>query len=317
LPHNAVSTQQGSPPRRTSTLLRDVRASKYIYLMVLPGLAFYIIFLYIPIYGITLAFKDYSYALGILKSPWNGLHNFVEIMAEPQFGRAVRNTIIISFGRILTGFPVPILLALLLNEVRSRGYQRGLQTLYTFPHFLSWVILAGILTNLLNSSGTVNNFLVAVGGRKYNFLADPSLFRPLLFATGIWKESGWESIIYLAAMAAIDPALYEAATVDGANRAQRMLHITWPGIKAVVFLLLVLAVGNAMNAGFDQIFNLYNPVVFDKGDIIDTYVYRITFLRSPDYGMSTAVGVFKAGVNLLLLVAADRSAKALGQSGIF
>jgi putative aldouronate transport system permease protein len=285
--------------------------------MVLPGVAFYVIFLYIPIYGVTLAFKEYSYALGILKSPWNGIHNFVEIMSEPQFGRAVRNTVIISFGRIITGFFVPIFLALFLNELRSRAYQRGLQTIYTFPHFLSWVILGGILTNLLNSSGTVNNFIVAVGGHKYNFLADPALFRPILYVTGIWKESGWDSIIYLAAIAAIDPTLYEAATVDGAGRFQRMLHITWPGIKTVVFLLLVLAVGNAMNAGFDQVFNLYNPVVFDTGDIIDTYVYRITFLRAPDYGMSTAVGVFKASVNLLLLVAADRSAKALGQTGIF
>uniref|UniRef100_UPI000584C1CA ABC transporter permease n=1 Tax=Caldicellulosiruptor sp. F32 TaxID=1214564 RepID=UPI000584C1CA len=225
------------------------------------------IFCYIPMYGVTLAFKEYDYAKGILHSPWVGLRNFEFILMEPEFWQAFRNTIIISFGKLITGFPAPIILAILLNELREGRYKKSLQTIYTFPHFLSWVIVAGIIKNLFSSDGAINNALVALGFQKYSFLADARLFRPLLYISEIWKESGWSSIIYLAAISGIDPELYEAAYIDGANRWQRIRYITWPGIKPTAVLLFVLAVGNCMNAGFDQIFNLYNPLVYETGDI--------------------------------------------------
>ncbi|ABP68106.1 binding-protein-dependent transport systems inner membrane component [Caldicellulosiruptor saccharolyticus DSM 8903] len=302
---------------RKKSLIREIAYYKYIYLLLLPGLIFYIIFSYIPMYGVTLAFKEYDYAKGILHSPWVGLRNFEFILMEPEFWQAFRNTIIISFGKLITGFPAPIILAILINELREGRYKKSLQTIYTFPHFLSWVIVAGIIKNLFSSDGAINNALVALGFQKYSFLADARLFRPLLYISEIWKESGWSSIIYLAAISGIDPELYEAAYIDGANRWQRIRYITWPGIKPTAVLLFVLAVGNCMNAGFDQIFNLYNPLVYETGDIIDTYVYRITFLTNPDFGISTAVGLFKSVINFVLLISADRFLKAIGERGIY
>lgn len=302
---------------RRQGLFRDILKNRYIYLLLLPGIAFYIIFSYVPMYGVTLAFKEFMIKDGILGSPWVGLRNFEYILGEPEFWKVFKNTLIISFGRIITGFPVPILIAILFNEVRDGVYKKGLQTVYTFPHFLSWVIIAGIVRNLFSNDGAVNNLLFLLGTQKFNFLASNELFRPLLFVTDIWKEAGWSSIIYLATIAGINPELYEAAHIDGANRFRRILHITWPELRPTAVLLLILAVGNCMNAGFDQVYNLYNPLVYDSGDIIDTYLFRITFLTSPEYGVSTAVGLFKSLINLALLVSADRFLKLIGERGVF
>ncbi|MEG6613541.1 ABC transporter permease subunit [Pseudoclostridium thermosuccinogenes] len=299
------------------SLFREILLNKYIYLLLLPGVAFYIIFSYIPMYGVTLAFKQFIIKKGILGSPWVGFRNFEYILGEPEFWKVFKNTLIISFGRIITGFPVPIIFAILFNELREGAYKKGLQTVYTFPHFLSWVIIAGIVRNLFSNDGAINNLLFLLGAEKYNFLASNNLFRPLLFITDIWKEAGWSSIIYLATIAGISPELYEAASIDGANRFQRIIHITWPELRSTVVLLLILAVGNCMNAGFDQVYNLYNPLVYDSGDIIDTYVFRITFLTNPDFGVSTAVGLFKSFINMFLLIAADRFLKLIGERGIY
>jgi len=298
-------------------IIRSIISNKYTYIMLIPGVLFYLIFAYGPMYGITLAFKEFVISEGITGSPWVGLKNFEKLFSEKQFWDAFKNTIIISFGRLFFGFPAPIILAILVNEIRMKKYKKVLQTVFTFPHFLSWIIISGMIMNIFSSTGAINNLLGLLGFETQAFLANPGLIRPLLYSTDIWKSSGWSSIIYLAAISGVDLEQYEAATIDGANRFQRILHVTWPGMKPTAVLLLVLSVGGVMNAGFDQIFNLYNPTLYETADIIDTFVYRMTFQRPPDYGFSTALGLFKAIINFVLLLSADRFAKILGERGIF
>jgi len=297
-------------------LRKRMYESRYFYLMLLPGIVYFIVFNYMPMYGIQLAFKDFSISRGIWGSPWIGLSKFEKLFRSPEFFSALKNTLIISFLKTFVSFPVPIMLAILLNELRYSKLKRSLQTIYTFPHFLSWVIVAGILRNLLASNGALNNLISTLGGERVSFLTTPGIFRPLLVISAIWKESGWDCIIYLTAITAIDPTLYESADIDGANRWHKMLHITWPGMKHTAVILLILAVGHAMNAGFDQIFNMYNPAVYSVADIIDTYVYRITFELQPDYGFSTAVGLFKGVTNCVLLLSANAVAKRMSDSAV-
>jgi putative aldouronate transport system permease protein len=304
-------------PGKSRQLIRDIKKNKFTYLLLLPGILFYIIFQYIPLYGITLAFKTFMFNKGILGSPWSGLDNFRYVFVEPDFWTAVRNTLIISFGKIIIGFPAPIILALLINELWDGKLKRIFQTIYTFPNFLSWIIVAGFVINMSSDTGMINNLLAVLGFDKQAFLGDSALFRPLLVLTDIWKSAGWSCIIYLAAISSIDPSLYESSDIDGAGRIQKMWYITMPGIQSIAVLLLLLSVGNVMNAGFDQVFNLYNSMVYNVGDIIDTYLYRITFQSSPEFGVSVAVGLFKAVINFLLLVVADRFAKLMGSRGIF
>ncbi len=303
--------------RMRSPLVRSIIRSRYIYLLLLPAVAWYAIFCYGPMYGIQLAFKEFMYNKGIWGSPFVGLEKFEYILRDDLFWRAFRNTVAISFGSILITFPVPILLALLINEMSEGRFKKTLQTIFTLPHFFSWIIISGIVLNLFNHNGAINNLLALAGLERVAFLGIPTLFRPLLYGTSIWKEAGWGTIIYLAAISSIDPTLYEAAVVDGANRYHRMRYITWPGIKTTVVILLILSVGGIMNAGFDQVFNLYNPAVYEKGDIIDTYIYRVTFQSIADFGFSTAVGMFKSVINFVLLLAANRFARFFDSGRIF
>ncbi|MFD0713590.1 ABC transporter permease [Paenibacillus sp. GCM10027626] len=305
----------GAQPKRT--LLRDIMRNKYIYLILLPGLLYYALFHYAPMYGIQLAFKDFRANEGIWGSPFVGLKHYTYIFQDQEFWQAFNNTIVISLSRLLFQFPVPIVLALLLNELRESRYKKTLQTIFTFPHFLSWVIVSGMIVNVFGTQGAINHFLSLFGIEEQMFLSNQELFRPLLYISDAWKSSGWTAIIYLATIASISPELYEASYMDGANRFQRMLYITWPGIRSAVVLMLLLSVGNTMNAGFDQIFNMYNPAVLPVADILDTYIYRITFQTSGDFGFSTAVGLFKALINFALLVLFDRLAKMMGERGIF
>ncbi|MCL6456739.1 MAG: ABC transporter permease subunit [Gorillibacterium sp.] len=311
----AVPVQTVKP--KWNHLIKEIKKNKYLYFLLFPGLAFYIIFNYVPMYGITLAFKTFMFNKGIVGSPWSGFDNFSYLFVEADFWVAVKNTLIISFGKILFGFPAPIILALLINELWDGKLKKNLQTIYTFPNFLSWIIVSGFVVNLASDTGMINNLIHVLGFEKQAFLADSALFRPLLYVSDIWKSAGWSCIIYLAAIASIDPSLYESAEIDGASRIQKILSITLPNIRPTAVLLLLLSVGNVMNAGFDQVFNLYNPMVYNVGDIIDTYLYRITFQAPPEFGVSVAVGLFKACINFLLLVIADRMAKLMGSRGIF
>ena len=293
---------------------------RWIYLMLLPCMAFFIIFKYVPMYGIQLAFKDYVIK-GIAASPWNNFEHFKYMMTEPEFMPALRNTLIISFYRILFGFPFPILLAIMINEVYMPRYKRVLQTIYTFPHFLTWVVMAGIMLNLLGSTGMVRKvaeiFVPGIGD-NWNLLYNKAAFRSLLVISDIWKEAGWGTIIYLAAIAGIDQSLYEAATIDGCNRWQKIWYITLPGIVNMIAIQFVLRVGAVMEGGFDQIFNLYKPPVYETGDIIDTYIYRLSFVENTgvDMGFTTAVGLFKNVINFILLMVANFVTKALGQETV-
>ncbi|MCU6713126.1 ABC transporter permease subunit [Paenibacillus sp. J5C_2022] len=304
---------------KRSRLWKRIADYKYFYILALPLLLYYFIFEYVPMYGIILAFKEFNYSAGIMGSEWIGLANFTEIFQLNDFRIAFRNTLIIAFGRLLIEFPVPIVVALLLNEVRKASMKKFYQVVYTFPHFLSWVIVSGILINFLGSAGVLNQLLVMIGFEKVNLLVDPSSFRGLLFGSSIWKDMGWGAIIYLAAIASIPPSLYEAASIDGANRFQQMIHVTWPMLKPTIAILLILNVGGMMSSGgggFDQIFNLYNPAVYEVADILDTYVYRRTFAVGSSYGTSTAISLFKGVINCILLIAANRAVKRIGQEGL-
>ncbi len=302
--------------RRMRTLARQMWDARFIYVLLIPGILYFAIFHYGPMSGLVLAFKKYNARLGIWGSQWAGLQNFARIFTTPAAVLAIRNTFIINLSRLVVEFPVPILLALLLNEMPGKRVKRIYQTVYTFPHFLSWVVVSTILTNFLSNGGAVNSVIANLGGERVNFLANESTFRPLLYATHIWKEMGWNAIIYMAAIAGIDPTLYEAATVDGANRLRQAWHITLPGIRPTIIVLFILAVGRVMNSGFEQIFYLQNAAVKQVSDILDTYVYQITFKATPNYGFSTAVGMFKSVINLALLLLANRFVKAVSGSGL-
>jgi len=313
------------------TLRQRILQHKYFYILLAPAFLFYLIFNYVPMYGIVMSFKHFRFntpsAIGdipllryigqIMNMEWVGLKWFGMLWGRPDFWRAFNNTLIISSLKILFGFPAPIILALLLNEVKHTHLKRFYQTVYTFPHFLSWVLVSGLVIGVLSTNGLLNQLIVTFGGEKTTYLIDPKLFRGLLVGTEIWKGVGWGTIIYLAAMAGIDPQLYEAAAIDGANRWSCVVHITWPGIKSTAVILLILSCGNVLNAGFDQILNLYNAAVYEVADIIDTYVYRMSFVEPRNLSFTVAVGFFKSVINFLLLLAADRGAKLLGYGGLF
>jgi len=295
----------------------EYKKSKYLFLMLVPTLLWYAIFHYGPLYGVQLAFKDFSPIRGIWGSPWVGLEHFKFLFFQsPDFLRIFRNTVLISLYNLVFGFPAPIILALLLNELRFKVFKRVAQSISYIPHFFSWVVLAGIITVMLSpSEGPVNYLLKMVGLEPIYFLADSQYFRSTLVATGIWKEIGWGTIIYLAALAGVDPTLYEAAKIDGASRAKQTWYITLPSILPVITIMFILSLGSILNAGFDQIFNLYNPAVYDVADIIDTYVYRAGILGA-QFGLTTAVGLFKNIIGITLVLTTNYIVKKLGQEGV-
>lgn len=314
---NVVPRQRAAArPRKQKTLWQRIWLKRWCYLIILPGMAYFFLFKYVPMYGIQLAFKDFDMVAGITASPWIGLGNFRLLFRDREFFLALKNTLIISYMQLLLFFPFPVILSILINEVRPRKFKRTVQTILTFPHFLSWVIVAGIMMNILANNGAINNMLAVLGFDKYQFLTDKKLFRYILIFSLMWKESGWSCILYIAAITGIDPSLYEAATIDGANRWHRIRHITWPGILPVVVITLIMRVGHIMDAGFDQIMNMYNSTVLDVADILDTYIYRITFQRTPNFGFSTAVGLFKGLTNCILLLTVNTFCKKLTGTGI-
>lgn len=300
---NSEMKKQGLKQKRN--LWDRIKMYRYFYLMLIPALLFYIIFCYVPMYGVTLAFKEYDFSKGILGSEWNNFSNFKRLFADAGFWRAFQNTLIISAGRLLFEFPVPIILTLLMHEISKSKVKGFVQTILTFPHFLSWVVLSGIVITLFQDQGIINQVLALWGGGKNKVLVDGGEFRILLFVSNIWKEAGWSTIIYLAAVSGISPELYEAARVDGANRFQQMLAVTWPGLKGTVAVMLILQVGGIMNGGFDQVFNLYNSAVYSQADILDTFVYRASFMQGDSFGYTTAVGLTKSIINFALLLTAN------------
>ena len=290
--------------------------SKYLLLMILPAIVFYIIFCYVPMYGVLMAFKDFRPRLGIWNSPWNGVDNFIRVFEEPKFWQAFKNTLIIGSIKIVIGFLGAVIVALLLNELRMRRTKKVIQILVTFPHFLSWVVVSGFVFSLFNYYGAINALVASMGGDRANFLANKEFFFGLVFASDIWKEAGWGSIIYLATMAGIPQDQYEAADIDGATRLQKIWHITLPGIRPTAILLLIMSVGGVLSAGFDQILNLGNPLIREDVNIIDTYIYYHAIVGSDSAGVGTAIGLFKSVIGFTLVITVDRIAKAFGERGI-
>lgn len=285
--------------------------------MMIPVVVFYLIFAYFPMYGIVIAFKEYYPTQGILGSPWVGTVHFEWLFHAPEFTRAVKNTVIISFLKLLLCFPFPILLALFLNELPFLKYKKAVQTAIYLPYFISWVIIASIVYTLLSvNGGVVNNILMSWGLERVNFLTDEKYFYPILIFSAIWKEAGWGTVIYISAISAVNPELYEAATVDGCGRFRKMRFITIPCIGAIITVMFILQVGNIMNAGFDQVFNLYNPAIYGVSDILDTYAYRIGISQGL-VERGAALGLFKTVINFILLLLANFVVKKINGTGIY
>ncbi len=306
-------------PTALMRLVRRLRAIwkwRYMYLLVLPTLIYFFVFSYIPYYGLQIAFKDYKIFQGMEASPWVGFMYFEEFFRSPDFVTLIRNTLSISLYRIIFGFPVPILFALLLNEVRVSWYKRTIQTVTYFPNFLSWVIYSGIILVFVSPTGLINEILKASGLQSIPFLTSGSVFIPMLIVTDIMKGFGFAAVIYLAALTNIDPQLYEAAVIDGASKPQLIWHITLPGMRSTIIVMLILALGGVMNAGFDQIFQLYNSAVLSNSDIIDTFVYRIG-LQNVQYGLGTAVGLFKGVIGFVLIIIANSFIRRTGEYSIW
>ena len=295
---------------------RKFLRSKYLILMIIPAVLFYVIFNYIPMYGVLMAFKNYKPKLGIFGSPWNGVDNFIKVFEEPKFWLAFRNTLIIGSIKIIISFLGAVIVALLINELRMRKTKKTIQTIVTFPHFLSWVVVSGFVFTLFAYNGAINSIIALFGGDRTNFLADNGFFFGMVFTSDVWKEAGWGSIIYLATMAGIPQDQYEAADIDGATRLQKIWHITLPGIKPTAILLLIMSVGGVLSAGFDQILNLSNDLIREDVHIIDTYIYFHSIKGTDGAGVGTAIGLFKSVISFALVITVDRIAKACGERGI-
>lgn len=304
-------------PSAESSVRRLWRQWGSYYLMLFPAAFFFILFHYVPMYGITIAFKDFRLDLGLFGSPWIGWEHFERLFTGNDFRRALRNTVVISGLHLAIGFWAPIILALLLHEIRIRWFVRTVQTFTYLPHFFSWVILGGIVIMILSHGGPLNTLLGWFGLGPVAFLTEGPTFLSTLILSSIWKGAGYGAVIYLAALSGISPDLYEAAKVDGASRWQQVRHITLPALRPTIVILFILNLGHFLDAGFDQIYNLYNPLVYNVGDIIDTYVLRR--LQSLDYSLATAAGLFKSAVGAVLIVLANYLARRLsdGEEGIW
>lgn len=302
---------------KLGALFSDIWKHRMVYTLLLPGLIWLLLFAYLPMGGLSLAFKDYKANLGIWGSPWVGFENFKYVFRDPAFLDALWRTLYINIIKLFIQFPFPILLALMLNELRMKRTKKVFQTVLTFPHFLSWIIVSGVVINVLAYDGLVNSALALLGLPTINFLGSESTFVPMLLLTDIWKSTGWGAIIYLAAISGIDQDQFESAQIDGASRMQQVFRITLPNIMPTVTVMFILSVGGLMSSGFDQIFNLANAATKNVSEVLDVYIYRITFQSSTDFSFSTAVSLFRSLVNMILLLAADRVAKMLGGDGLF
>ncbi len=284
--------------------------------MMLPGMIFLLIFSYIPMFGLVMAFQDFVPAKGILGSHWAGWKHFKYMIALPDIRLLVRNTVVIALGKIIIGTAMAILFAILLNEIKNRLLKKSVQTIVYLPHFLSWVVLASVVVNFFNLDGSVNQLLAGLGFEKLNFLGSNKLFQPLLIGTDVWKEFGYNSIVYLAAITAIDPGLHEAAAIDGASWRKRVRHITLPGMMPIILLMAAMNLSSILSAGFDQVYNLYSPMVYETGDILDTYVYRMGLI-SRQYSFGTAVGLLKSIIGMALMLGSNGLARKFADRKIF
>lgn len=295
---------------------RDLKLNKAIYMMLLPIIAFYIIFHYIPMTGLVMAFQRFRPGAGIFGSEWVGLRHFTDFFSSIFFVRIVRNTFLISFYDLLVGFPAPIIFALLLNELRNRYFKRIVQTVSYMPFFISLVIICGLIVEFTNSTGLVAQIVSIFGGSPTNYLGRPEYFRSIFVLSNIWQGIGFSSIIYLATLSNIDMQLYEAATIDGAGRMRQTWHITLPGIASTIIILLIMRMGSLLSVGFEKVILLYSPAIFETADVIGSFVYR-RGLQEFNYGFSTAVGLFNSVIALILIVASNTISKKVTETSLF
>lgn len=294
-----------------------VRKNISLYLLLIPGIIYLIIFKYVPIGGLIMAFQDFNLFKGFLGSEWVGLEQFQRLFTSPDFYRIFRNTLLINTYKIIFGFPIPILLAIMLNEIRFTPVKKVSQTIVYLPHFLSWIIVSGLFINILSASnGIVNQIIKGFGGDPIAFMSDTQWFRTVLVFTDTWKEMGWSAIVYIAAIAGVDQELYEAARVDGASRLRQIWHVTLPGIASTIVLMFILKLGSIMSGGFDQVLTMYNPAVYEVGDIIQTYVYRIG-LGKQQYSFSAAVGMFNSVIGFVLTITGNFVSKKISGRSIW
>ncbi|TDF98590.1 ABC transporter permease [Paenibacillus piri] len=305
-------------PTRLQLAWKYLKRDKYLYLLLLPILAYYIIFKYAPMFGEIIAFKNYRFADGIWGSQWVGLKHFQRLFTSPDFFKVLKNTLLLNVYGIVFAFPVPIVLAVILNEVRIEWYKRTIQNLLYIPHFISWVVLGGIVIALLSpSTGVVNIALVKLFGIEPIYFMASNFWWPIAFIlSGIWQNAGWGTILYLAAMAGIDPQLYEAAKIDGAGKLRRIWHVTLPGIRSTIAILLILRVGQMMDVGFEHIFVMQNKAVYEVSNVISTYVYHVG-LEGAQYSYTTALGLFQSVIGLILIVSVNKIIKAMGENGLW
>lgn len=308
--------QPGLGDRRRA-FARALKKDRVLILMVLPVVIHFLIFKYYPMYGNIIAFKNYSPVLGINGSHWAGLKYFEQFFNSPYFFRVIRNTVLISLYSLLWGFPIPVIFALLTNELRNGAYRRVVQSLSYIPYFISTVVVSGMLFNFLSpSTGIVNTVIRAFGGEPVHFLMEPDWFRTVFIASGIWQGFGWSSIVYIAALAGVSPELYEAATMDGAGRLQKIWHVSIPSILPTIVITLILNIGSFMSVGYEKIILLYNPVTMEVADVISSYVYRVGLVES-NTSLGAAVGLFNAAINLVLVWSANRVARRISNVSLW
>lgn len=303
--------------KSSSELKKRLWRNKYLYVMLIPGVLFFVLFKYFPMYGLIISFQDYKPYLGISGSEWVGMENFTRLFSEPDFLNILGNTLILFGMNIVFYFPVPIILALMLNELRGSFFKRFFQTLVYLPHFMSWVIVVSITYVMATmDGGIINELLGYFGFEPINFLLDPGWFRPMYILQIIWREAGWGTIIYLASIAAIDPGLYEAARMDGAGRLRQIWHITLPAIRSVIITLLILKIGSVLDLGFEHVYLMLNSMNREVAEIIDTYVYTAG-VRQGQFSYSTAIGFFKSIIGLIMVMSVNKLSKKMGEEGIY
>ncbi|WP_211093569.1 ABC transporter permease [Cohnella fermenti] len=305
------------PASRRRRTLRRLARDKWLYLMLLPGVLYFVLFKYAPMWGLLISFQDYQPYLGFGGSDWVGFKHFERLFNDPLFWRLLKNTLVLALYNIVFFFPAPILLALMLNEIRKEGFKRAMQTMIYVPHFVSWVVVVGIAyTFLTTDGGVVNEAIAAIGGEKIGFLTSADWFRSIITLEVMWKETGWGTIIFLAALAGVDPQQYEAARMDGASRLRQLWHVTLPAIRSTIVILFILRLGTFLDTGFEQIFLMINSLNREVGEVFDTYVYTAGITQG-QFSFSTAVGLFKSVIGCILVVGANRLARKFGEEGVY
>lgn len=297
-------------------LLQNYRQHKMIYWMTLPVILYFLVFHYVPMFGILMAFQNYKPALGLLKSEWVGFQHFINFFQSDNFFRVIKNTLVLSIYDLIFAFPAPIILALLLNEVHNKPFKKTVQTISYLPYFLSMVVICGIIRDFTASNGPITAFVTAVTGKTGNLLSMPEMFRPIFITTNIWQMVGYNSIIYLAALSQIDDTQYEAAVIDGAGYWKQCLHVTLPGIAPTIIIMLILRVGQLMSVNFEKVLLLYNQATYETSDVISTYVYRQGIINY-NYGYSTAVGLFNSVIGFILIVTTNTLSKKVTETSLF